>query len=139
MKGPYPELLMDHARTPRHEGPLPSATHGARLSNPLCGDRMHLHLRLEEETIVAARFEARGCVLCRGSASILTELLVGASPAAATELVHALERALDGEATKDPPSLAVLAELRELPGRRRCVTLAWESLLEALGPKGRRT
>jgi len=60
----YPEAILDHSRQPRNEGAPEGATHAHRLSNPLCGDRVTVSVRLDGDRIVAAGFEARGCALC---------------------------------------------------------------------------
>ena len=63
MSGPdatalYQALVVEHGNAPRRLGPLPGATHQARLTNPLCGDRVTLRLRVVEEVVAALRFEA---------------------------------------------------------------------------------
>ena len=44
----YRELILDHARKPRHFGKLESATHSAEGINPLCGDKLRLYLQVDE-------------------------------------------------------------------------------------------
>ena len=44
----YRELILDHARKPRHFGKLEGATHTAQGINPLCGDKLRLYLRLDD-------------------------------------------------------------------------------------------
>ena len=61
----YRENLLDHYKHPRHYGPLPDATISLEGQNPLCGDHVHLHLKLDEamEHIEDLRFEARACTM----------------------------------------------------------------------------
>ena len=74
----YQEQILDHYKRPRNKGPLPDATHDARDTNPLCGDEVTLHLRIDGTGIVAAvRFEGHGCAISQASASILTTSLQG--------------------------------------------------------------
>lgn len=129
----YQELVLDHGKTPRNEGPLPGATHEATAHNPLCGDRVTLRLLLDEAGHLSARFEARGCLISRASASLLTEAVAGRTPEKALGLAADLE-ALVGPAAA-PEDVGVLEPLRgarEFPGRRACVTLAWQALRKAL-------
>ncbi len=107
----YTERLLDHYRHPRNKGDLPDADRVAEEYNALCGDRVRIALRLDGERIAAARFEGRGCALCLGAASILTETVQGKT---LTEL-----RALDQD--------AFLAELasKPRPSRLRCALLPW--------------
>ena len=73
----YRENLLDHYKHPRHHGPMPDATISLEGQNPLCGDHVHLHLRLDEgrERIEAISFESRACTICTASTSMLTELV----------------------------------------------------------------
>lgn len=74
---PYSEIFKDHLTNPRNGGELEDANVVAEETNPVCGDRLRLALRLADGTIKAARFLAYGCppVLVCGSA--LTEFIVG--------------------------------------------------------------
>ena len=69
----YRELILDHAKSPRHFGTLANATHTAEGINPLCGDKLHLYLEVEGETIKDVSFEGSGCAISVASASLLTE------------------------------------------------------------------
>jgi len=73
----YTERLLDHYRRPRNKGSLPSPDIAAEEYNPLCGDRVTIQARIEEGQIVEVRFDGRGCALCLGAASILTEVILG--------------------------------------------------------------
>ena len=75
----YRELILDHARSPRHFGKLPEATHSAEGINPLCGDKLKLYIVVDNKHIVDARFEGSGCAISVASASLLTETLIGQS------------------------------------------------------------
>jgi nitrogen fixation NifU-like protein len=60
----YRELILDHARKPRHFGRLDATTHTARGINPLCGDQLRLFLQLDaEQRIADASFEGSGCAI----------------------------------------------------------------------------
>ena len=68
----YRELILDHARSPRHFGKLEQATHSAEGINPLCGDKLRMYLRVDaDDTISDARFEGSGCAISVASASLL--------------------------------------------------------------------
>lgn len=77
MSDMYTERLLEHYRQPRNRGHLEDPDLVAEEYNPLCGDRVSIEVRVEDGRIVEARFEGRGCALCLGAASILTELLQG--------------------------------------------------------------
>jgi NifU-like protein involved in Fe-S cluster formation len=45
--------------------------------NPLCGDKVTLHLKLVDSVIEDVRFEGNGCAISTASASLMTEALKG--------------------------------------------------------------
>ena len=75
----YTERLMDHYRNPRNKGHFEAPDLAAEEYNALCGDRVTIELRIQQDQIVDARFEGRGCALCLAAASILTEVIKGST------------------------------------------------------------
>jgi NifU-like protein involved in Fe-S cluster formation len=74
---PYSESFKDHLAHPRNVGELADADASAELTNPACGDRLRLSLRLHEGRIAASRFLAYGCAPTLACGSALTEMLEG--------------------------------------------------------------
>jgi nitrogen fixation protein NifU and related proteins len=134
----YRELILDHARSPRHFGSLPGATHSAEGVNPLCGDKLKLYLRLDENgTIADAGFEGSGCAISVASASLLTDLVIGMPVAQALRYFDAVTSRLAGSAAGDTGAidlgkLRALDGVREFPSRVKCATLAWHALDSAI-------
>ncbi|MEM6929301.1 MAG: Fe-S cluster assembly sulfur transfer protein SufU [Myxococcota bacterium] len=128
----YPEAILDHSRNPRNQGRLGDATHSHRMSNPLCGDRVTIALRLDDERIADVNFEARGCALCVAAASMLTEWVRDRTLDELPDLERAIENAVDPEAESVSGEVAVWEALRGFPARKRCATLPWETLRAAL-------
>jgi nitrogen fixation protein NifU and related proteins len=73
----YSAVFKDHISTPRNVGELPAANAIAEETNPVCGDRLRLSLRVDDGRIEAARFLAYGCPPTLACASVLTEMLQG--------------------------------------------------------------
>jgi nitrogen fixation NifU-like protein len=81
----YTERLLDHYRRPRNKGRLDQSGSvseagqvlAAREYNALCGDEVTFEALLEDGRLEEVRFEGRGCALCMGAASILTEVVRG--------------------------------------------------------------
>ncbi|MGB5245988.1 MAG: SUF system NifU family Fe-S cluster assembly protein, partial [Woeseia sp.] len=74
----YRELILDHARSPRHFGKPDDFSHSADGINPLCGDKLHLYLRVKNDgKIDDVAFEGSGCAISMASASLLTESVSG--------------------------------------------------------------
>ena len=85
----YSSIFKDHLAHPRNAGELPNATAVAEQTNPVCGDRLRLSLIIKNERIETARYLAYGCPPTLVCGSILTELIVGKTTAAAKTLTRA--------------------------------------------------
>jgi nitrogen fixation NifU-like protein len=138
----YQEVILDHYKRPRNFGPLADADRHAEGYNPLCGDRVKLHLRMAGDRIAGISFEGAGCAISTASASLMTEAVAGMSREQATELArrfHGLVTGDDSAAAGDTPDLGKLEALsgvREFPIRIKCATLAWHALRAALDARG---
>jgi nitrogen fixation NifU-like protein len=73
----YSALFKDHLANPRNAGELPDASATAEETNPVCGDRLRLSLRVRDGRIEAARFLAYGCAPTLACGSALASLLEG--------------------------------------------------------------
>jgi nitrogen fixation NifU-like protein len=122
----YTERLLDHYRRPRNKGRLEKADASiaagrvlaAHEYNPLCGDEVTVQVTIEEGRVADARFDGRGCALCMGAASILTE-------------------AVQGRTLEELTSFGKDEYLEELgaavrPARLRCALLPWTALRHAV-------
>ena len=130
----YQEVILDHCKRPRNFGPCPSANRTARGNNPLCGDRMTIHLSVADGVVTEVSFEGNGCAISMASASLMTEAIKGRTAdevRALFDRFHHLVTVDDADAgTLD--KLAVFAGVREFPVRVKCATLAWHTLAAAL-------
>jgi nitrogen fixation NifU-like protein len=133
----YRELILDHARHPRHFGRLDTTSHSAQGLNPLCGDKLHLYLNIEEGIIVDAAFEGSGCAISVASASLLTDTVVGMDTRSAQQRFRDVISRMTGDGsdandTVELGKLHALEGVREFPARVKCATLAWHALHNAL-------
>lgn len=72
----YREIILDHYRNPRNKGKIQNADVSIHDSNPLCGDEIDIHLKVEGNKITDIKFEGRGCAISQASASMLTEMVM---------------------------------------------------------------
>ena len=72
----YREIILDHYRNPRNKGKLPDADVSIHDSNPLCGDEIDIHLKVDGDKIKDVKFEGRGCAISQAIASMLTEIVM---------------------------------------------------------------
>lgn len=75
----YSDIFKDHLANPRNGGELPDANAVAEETNPVCGDRLRLSLRIKDGRIEAARFLAYGCPPTLACGSALAEIIQGMS------------------------------------------------------------
>ena len=132
----YQEILLEHNNKPRNYRRLPDANRQADGYNPLCGDRISLYLRVEEEVIVDVGFQGVGCAISRATASLLTQSVKGRPLSWAAALFddfHAMltdpDAAVDYDALGD---LEMLAGVAAYPTRIKCAILPWHTLNAAL-------
>lgn len=131
----YQDVVFDHARSPRNRRALAHASHHAHGHNPLCGDRVAVHLDVADGVIRDVAFEGEGCAIATASASLMTEALKGRPVAEAERLFegfHDMVAGADAEPHPELGKLGVLAGVREFPVRVKCATLAWHTLQAAL-------
>jgi nitrogen fixation NifU-like protein len=137
----YRELILDHARSPRHFGKLDGATHSAEGINPLCGDKLRIYFSIDPDgQINDAKFEGSGCAISVASASLLTDMVIGLKTEVALDYFSALVARLSGrsnpgastDAAIDLGKLVALEGVKEFPSRVKCATLAWHALNSAI-------
>ena len=130
----YQELILDHGKRPRNQRPIEGPHARAEGYNPLCGDRVTVHVKLENGRVTDISFQGSGCAISTASASLMTEILRGKSE---EEIERLFERfhglvAGQGEPGPDLGKLAVFSGVREYPARVKCATLAWHTLKAAI-------
>jgi len=74
---PYSPILLDHFRHPRNQGPMEGADVVAKAGSPACGDMITFYLKVDAGRIAALNFESYGCAANIGTASYLTEMVMG--------------------------------------------------------------
>ena len=82
----YSEIFKNHLAQPRNAGELSDANAVAEESNPVCGDRLRLSLRIRHGRIEAVRFLAYGCPPTLACGSVLAEMTQGMAIDEATNL-----------------------------------------------------
>ena len=93
----YSERFKEHLSNPRNAGELEDASAVAEQTNPVCGDRLRLSLRIEGGRIERASFLAYGCAPTLACGSVLAEMLEGMTVEEAARLTRQdIVRALGG-------------------------------------------
>jgi len=130
----YQEVILDHNRQPRNFRVLEGGRK-AEGANPLCGDRLTVYVRIENDVIADVGFRGAGCAISKASASLMTESVKGKSVADANALFARFQQMIT--APQDGPveplgKLTALAGVRQFPVRVKCASLAWHTLHAAI-------
>jgi nitrogen fixation NifU-like protein len=131
----YRDVILDHNRKPRNFGVLEPADAAAEGFNPMCGDRLTLRLKLDDDRISDIRFEGQGCAISTASASLMTEAVKGRTRGEALRLFDRVHQLLTDDAApaaEELGKLAALSGVREYPARVKCASLCWHTLASAL-------
>ena len=144
LKELYQEIILDHAKNPRNKGKCDGYNHDAKAHNPLCGDKVHIYLKLNEnKKVEEVSFEGSGCAISMASASIMTELVKGKEVNDVKELVKDfLEMIKEKNTLKannlsedEKTKLMSLSGVQQYPMRVKCATLSWHTLTSAINNK----
>jgi len=134
----YRELILDHYRSPRNRRALDDPKVVGEGYNPLCGDEIVVHVRLEGDVVSDIGFTGRGCSISQASGSMMTEALKGKSLEDVRSLIAAFTRMMTDPDYMPPAELGDLEALQgvaKYPVRVKCATLAWHALEEGLNER----
>ncbi len=130
----YQQAIKSLAEAAHGAGRLEGADASVRLDNPLCGDRITLHLKMADGRISALAHETRGCLLCRAAASAIGLRAPGLGPAEVAAATASAVAQVTEAAAPPPawPELEAFRPVRGHPSRRGCVSLPFQALDQAL-------
>ncbi len=144
LKELYQDIILEHGKSPRNLGKCKGYNHDAKGYNPLCGDKVHVYLKIDNKKKVEnLTFEGEGCAISLASASIMTELVNGKSFNEAKDIMNSFLNMIknkseiqtvhlsDDQKTK----LMSLSGVKQFPMRVKCATLSWHTLVSALEGK----
>ena len=142
LKELYQEIILDHGKNPRNLRKTENFNKDAKGHNPLCGDKVHIFLKLNDNKKVEdISFEGQGCAISMASASIMTDLLKGKEEKEVKEIVNDfLEMIKEKDEIKtnllkddEKTKLMCLSGVKQYPMRVKCATLSWHTLTSAIG------
>ena len=137
----YQEIILEHGKNPRNLRKTDNFNKDAKGHNPLCGDKVHVYLKLNENKKVEdISFEGEGCAISMASASIMTDLLRGKEENDVKEIVNDfLEMIKEKDEIKtnllkddEKTKLMCLSGVKQFPMRVKCATLSWHTLTSAI-------
>ncbi|MGH9006448.1 MAG: Fe-S cluster assembly sulfur transfer protein SufU [Acidimicrobiales bacterium] len=152
----YREIILDHYRSPRNRGELPSPpAHRVEGFNPLCGDEVVLSLDVSDGQLKDIKIAGSGCSISQSSGSLMSAAVKGKPLDQVRELIKVFktmmsvheaslsddDRTTGAEDSPDEPEPVDLASMGELaalqgvvrfPVRIKCATLSWNALTQGL-------
>ena len=146
LKELYQEIILEHGKNPRNLGKTENFNKDAKGNNPLCGDNVHVYLKLNDQRKVEdISFEGSGCAISMASASIMTDLIKGKSDNEAKEIIEDFlgmikeNPELKNNILKedDKTKLMCLSGVKQYPMRVKCATLSWHTLVSAMNNVGK--
>jgi len=143
----YREIILDHYRSPRNRGELPTPpAHRVEGFNPLCGDDVVIFLDVRDGVLEDIKLTGRGCSISQSSSSLMSTVVKGKPLAQVQSTIDTFKQLMTGHETSlsnddehdDELDLRTLGELAALQGvvkfpvRIKCATLAWNTLRQGL-------
>lgn len=133
----YQQVILDHNKSPRNFRLIEHPTHDKEGYNPLCGDKIHIYLELENDLVKDISFQGSGCAISKASASLMSAMVKGKKVEEAEELFNRFHDLITGKLGENPDiedlgKLAVFAGVKEFPARVKCAALAWHTMISAL-------
>ena len=144
LKQLYQDIILEHGKSPRNLGQCKGYNYDAKGYNPLCGDKVHVYLKLDsEKKVEGLTFEGEGCAISLASASIMTELVNGKSFDETKDIMNAFFKMIKNTSeiqsnhldNDQKTKLMSLSGVNQFPMRVKCATLSWHTLISALEGK----
>ena len=146
LKQLYQDIILEHGKSPRNLGQCEGYNYNAKGYNPLCGDKVHVYLKLDsEKKVEGLTFEGEGCAISLASASIMTELVKGKSFNETKDIMTAFLNMIKNTSEiqsnyldeDQKIKLMSLSGVKQFPMRVKCATLSWHTLVSAIEGKKR--
>ena len=134
--GLYQEIILDHYKHPRGRGPLAAPAGEAHHVNPTCGDEVTVQVALDGSGQLDIGYEGQGCSISQASASVMSELLTGVTPASAVPVREAFLALMHSKGVGEPDEDVLgdgvaFAGVAKYPARVKCALLPWMALQDA--------
>ena len=141
LKELYQEIILDHGKNPRNKGKCDEFNKDAKAHNPLCGDKVHIYLKLNKDKKVEnLSFEGEGCAISLASASILTDTIKGKDFITAKKITNEFLNMIKDKTSISADNLnedqkttiMSLSGVKKFPMRVKCATMVWHTFISAL-------
>lgn len=129
----YRRVIMDHYKNPRNRGRFEDGNVSIDLSNPTCGDRITVQMKVDNGIVQEAKFVGEGCSISMSSASMMTDAVKGKTLEEAYSMAENFSCMMKGDHVEfDYEDLEALSGVKKFPARIKCATLAWNALRKGI-------
>ena len=144
LKELYKEIILDHGKNPRNKGKCKDFNYDASGHNPLCGDKVHIFVKLgKDDKVEDLSFEGEGCAISLASASILTDIIKNKNIVIANKITDDFLKMIKNNSKitlnslneDQKTTMMSLSGVKDFPMRVKCATMAWHTLTSALEKK----
>lgn len=132
----YQEIILDHYKNPRGQGLLTEPLGESHQVNPTCGDEITVTVSSDEAGHVLVGYEGQGCSISQASASVMSELVHGKTPAHVDDVSRAFLALMRSKGAGEPDDdlledAVAFAGVSKYPARIKCALLPWMALRDA--------
>lgn len=130
----YQEIILDHNQNPRNFGELENADYSNMGDNPMCGDKIKIQVKVDDNIISDIKFSGQGCAISQSSASLLTTIAKNKKVVEVKEIIREFLNLLTNKPYNKEllGNVEVLAGVKKFPSRIKCASLAWHALYKIL-------
>ena len=134
----YQQVILEHNRKPQNFRKIENPTHSAEGYNPLCGDHLFIHLKVNKNGVIEdSAFEGSGCAISKASASMMTTTLKGKTVDEAQKLFEEFQGLVTGKLNPQKDKhilgkLSIFSGIWQYPSRIKCAILSWHTMKGAL-------
>ena len=127
------EILKIASNTDNHKV-LKNHTHNSKLKNPICGDEMHIGVKIVKDNIVDFGYRCKSCVYCQASVSLLSRNSINKSTINIKNLLNIVETFFEKENVIFPKEWLVFSKIfkKKNISRKECLLLPFKTLAKAL-------
>ena len=127
------EILKIASNTDNHKL-LKNHTHYSKLKNPICGDEMHVSVKIVKNIIVDFGYQCKSCIYCQASASLLSRNTINKTVLHIKNLLKEAETFFDKDEAIFSKEWSVFNKIfnKKNIARKECLLLPFKTLTKAL-------
>ena len=130
----YQKQILELAKQSRTRELDKNAPLQASCDNTTCGDRVDISFALKDGTINNIGIKVRGCALCEAGAGLVLTQFEGVKQDTARQMTAQFTRWIGKEQDQVPnDDMAKFLPVRDIRNRHKCVLLALQAAMQALG------